>query len=140
MAQDGTNGVIEAPVLKRAQILVSDLAGAFAESSDLVLGDREQLTAFADYKVPQVLRHLGMLRYADSLATTIHDRIQIAADSQEEIEIRAATIWGCELVRQHLVTRGGSFTAADVDWLLWNAGQHLPPSCEPYHRTVTVFY
>jgi hypothetical protein len=124
---------------KRAQILASDLAGAL-EGTSLPIAHRDQLTAFADYKVPQVMRELGILRYHDELATKIRTRTLVASRSVEEIEIRAATIWGCELLRQALSSRGRQFTAADVDWLLWNQGQHLPPASEPYHRTVTIFY
>ncbi len=124
---------------KRAQILASDLAGAL-EGTSLPVAHRGQLTAFADYKVPQVLRQLDILRYRDGLAETIRSRALVAPRSAEEVEIRAATIWGCELLRQALSSQGRQFTAADVDWLLWNQGQHLPSTSEPYHRTVTIFY
>jgi hypothetical protein len=123
---------------KRAQILVSDLAGALG--GDLLLRDVGYLTAFADYKVPQVLRELGILRYHDDLAGAIHRRELIPPGSREEIEIRAATIWGCELLRQALAHQGRDFTAAEVDWLLWNQGQRLPETTEPYHRTRTIYY
>ncbi|MBA2469441.1 MAG: hypothetical protein H0V37_08550 [Chloroflexia bacterium] len=130
----------EVRFLKRAQILVSDLAGALEDNPEVTIGDRDQLTAFADYKVPQVLRHFGILKYGDQLAATIHRRQPVALGSREEVEIRAATISACELIRQRLASIGGRFTASDVDWLLWNLGQSLPSTCEPYHRTVTVFY
>ncbi len=128
---------------KRAQILVADLAGALAGKSLGTFHDLASLTAFADYKVPQVLRQLGILDYAPDLADRIRHRSLIAVGSREEIEIRAATVQGCERIRQALAERSGGdriFTAADVDWLLWNAGQSLPKGSEPYHRTVTIFY
>lgn len=136
----GLEPAIEVRLFKRAQILVSDLAGALAGIGELVIGGRDRLTAFADYKVPQVLRHLGILRYGDELAASIRARELIEPGSREEIEIRAATIWACELIRQHLSDLGTRFTASDVDWLLWNLGQSLPATCEPYHRTVTICY
>ena len=123
---------------KRAQILVSDLAGALGD--DIPLRDVGHLTAFADYKVPQVLRELGILRYRDDLAGAIRRRELIPPGSREEIEIRAATIWGSELLRQALAHHGRDFTAAEVDWLLWNQGQRLPETVEPYHRTRTIYY
>lgn len=129
---------IEVRFYKRAQILVADLAGALQRQ--VAFTDLEQLTAFADYKVPQVLRHHGILRYGDCLEAMVRARLHIPSGSAEEVEIRAATIWACELIRQALATRGHSFTASNVDWLLWNVGQALPPACEPYHRTVTIFY
>jgi hypothetical protein len=126
--------------LKRAQILVSDLAGALKGTSLGSFHDRDELTAFADYKVPQVLRQFGVLSYVPSLADRLQRRELIPAGSPTEIEIRAATIWACELIRQALADRGLSMPATAIDWLLWNAGQDLPPGSEPYHRTVTVFY
>ncbi|MDQ3654500.1 MAG: queuosine salvage family protein, partial [Chloroflexota bacterium] len=121
----GLEPAIEVRLFKRAQILVSDLAGALAGSGELVTEGRDRLTAFADYKVPQVLRHVGILRYGDELAARIRARELIERGSREEIEIRAATIWACDLIRQRLSDLGTWFTASDVDWLLWNLGQSL---------------
>src|SRR5262249_30157193 len=106
--------------------------GAFA--------DLEILTAFADYKVPQVLRRLGVLAYDDALAAKVDTRTLIPTGSPEEVEIRAATAWGCELVRRALAARGKPLRAFEVDWALWLAGQTLPADTRPYHRTYTVFY
>jgi len=61
---------------KRAQIAVGDLWAAFGrgQRTDTVGGrltdfdDIGELTTFADYRVPQLLRHVGVLRYADGLA------------------------------------------------------------------------
>ncbi len=134
---DGTRHLVR--FHKRAQILASDLAGALAPLG-LQVTDRDQLTAFADYKVPQVLRQLGILHYAPDLAERIHRLERLAPGSREEIEIRAATVWACEWLRQALSSASTPYTASDVDWLLWNQGQSLPPGTEPYHRTVTPFY
>jgi hypothetical protein len=125
---------------KRAQIFVSDLAGAFEGRSYGAFHDFGALTAFADYKVPQVLRQLGILRYEPGLAARIARRELLRAGSEEEIEIRAATIWGVEFLRRALAERGRHLPAGDIDWLLWQAGQRLPSGTEPYHRTLTVFY
>lgn len=125
---------------KRAQILISDLAGAFEDKGFGAFHDFAALTAFADYKVPQVLRQLGILRYEPSLAERIAHRELLRAGSEEEIEIRAATIWGVEFLRRALAGYGRDLPAGDIDWLLWQAGQQLPPGTEPYHRTLTVFY
>jgi hypothetical protein len=125
---------------KRAQILVSDLAGAFDGAGLGRFTDLDRLTAFADYKVPQVLRRLGLLRYHPVLAERIARRELLPAGSDEEIEIRAATIWGVEMLRRALAERGRDLAASEIDWLLWQAGQHLPADAEPYHRTLTIFY
>jgi hypothetical protein len=125
---------------KRAQILVADIFGAFDGKGPGAFHDLQTLTAFADYKVPQVLRQHGILRYDPALAARIANYQLIPPDSDEEIEIRAATIWGVELLRQALAQRGRELPAYAIDWSLWQSGQSLQASSEPYHRTLTVFY
>ncbi len=124
---------------KRAQLCVSDLYGAFKGKSWGDLTAMDQLTAFADYKVPQVLRHLGILGYAPELARRIDSQELLAEGSEEEIEIRAATIWACELLRRHLVKQEYPLTAAAIDMRLWLLGQNSV-DMHPYHRTRTQFY
>ncbi len=125
---------------KRAQILVSDVASAFAGQSWGYFPNLDDLTCFADYKVPQILRRLGILDYAEDLATRI-DRLEvIPAGSAEEIAIRAATVWGVELLRRELAVLGMSVTAAAIDYRLWLAGQSAHGLDRPYHRTRTIFY
>jgi hypothetical protein len=125
---------------KRAQILIADLAGAFDDTGLGHFSDLDQLTAFADYKVPQVLRRLELLRYHPVLAERIARRELLPVGSVEEIEIRAATIWGVELLRRALAEQGREMTASEIDWLLWQTGQHLPTDAKPYHRTLTIYY
>ncbi len=125
---------------KRAQICAADLAGSFGGESWGRFRDLDALTAFADYKVPQVLRRLGILRYAPDLAAPI-DRLElIPPGSPPEVEIRAATIWGVEYLRQALALRGQPRTASQVDYLLWELGQTPSADDRPYHRTRTIYY
>ncbi len=125
---------------KRAQILIADLIGSFAGEELGAFADLDALTAFADYKVPQVLRRLSILTYSPALATLVGARTLIPAGSPMEVEIRAGTIWACELLRRALAERGRMLHAFEVDWLLWTTGQSLPPDTHPYHRTRTSFY
>jgi hypothetical protein len=125
---------------KRAQILIADLHGAFGGTGLGAFDDLETLTAFADYKVPQVLRRFGVIAYSDELAARIDRRELIPAGSPDEVEIRAATVWACELLRQSLAEQGSPLRAFEVDWALWLAGQSLPADSQPYHRTYTGFY
>ncbi|MGH9173883.1 MAG: queuosine 5'-phosphate N-glycosylase/hydrolase [Vicinamibacterales bacterium] len=125
---------------KRAQILIADLFGAFDGQGPGRFHDLDRLTAFADYKVPQVLRRHGVLVYAPALAERIAAYRLLPPDSDEEVEIRAATIWAVELLRQTLARRRVEMPAYAIDWALWQSGQSLPAGHEPYHRTLTVFY
>jgi len=125
---------------KRAQIFVADLYGAFNGEEWGSFVDIDKLTAFADYKLPQVLRHLGILHYARSLAQKVDQRIFLEAGSPEEVEIRANTIWAVELIRKELALLGKGLRAFEVDWILWNMSQDPAFKTRPYHRTVTIFY
>ncbi|MGD8370496.1 MAG: queuosine salvage family protein, partial [Syntrophobacterales bacterium] len=97
-------------------------------------------TAFADYKLPQVLRHLEIIRYESKLAAQIQRLARILPGSAEEVEIRAATIWAVELLRQELERRGQKVNSAQLDSWLWHLGQNDLYRSLPYHRTRTIFY
>ena len=125
---------------KRAQLLVHDLWTTFSGDTWGNFVDLEKLTAFADYKLPQVLRHLGIIRYEPKLAEVIQRLELIPAGSPQEVEIRAATIWAVELLRQELSRRGQERTSAQLDCWLWHLGQDPAFKVRPYHRTITIFY
>lgn len=125
---------------KRAQLIAADLFGAFDGKDWGRFEDLDMLTCFADYKLPQVLRHVGILRYATALAQKVDHMELIEAGSPEEIEIRASTIWAVELIRQELAHSGKTLKAFEIDWILWHMGQGPEFRVKPYHRTVTVFY
>ncbi|MBW2035320.1 MAG: queuosine salvage family protein [Deltaproteobacteria bacterium] len=74
---------------KRAQILTADLYGAFNGKKWGSFTDMDKITAFADYKLPQVLRHLGIMRYTESLTQKVDQELMLEAGCPEEIEIRA---------------------------------------------------
>ncbi|MEO8972314.1 MAG: queuosine salvage family protein [Ktedonobacteraceae bacterium] len=129
----------EVRFLKRAQICVADIHGSFRGKKWGALHNLDSLTAFADYKLPQVLRHLGVLEYERTLAGCIDNQELIPQGSEEEIEIRAATIWACELLRRAIAGHDCTMTAAEIDQRLWLLGQEST-HMQPYHRTRTIFY
>jgi hypothetical protein len=125
---------------KRAQILASDLYSAFTSRNWGYFKDIDKLTAFADYKLPQVLRHLRILCYRADLTQKVDQEILLEAGSREEVEIRANTIWAVELIRQRLAFMGRNLMASEIDGVLWNMGQREVFKVRPYHRTVSIFY
>ena len=125
---------------KRAQIFAADLYGAFDGKSWGSFADMDKLTAFADYKLPQILRHVGILRYEHALAEKVDQKVLLEAGSPEEVEIRANTIWAVELIRQELDGTGEALRAFEVDWILWNQSQDAAFKVKPYHRTLTIYY
>lgn len=130
----------EVRFLKRAQICVADLHSAFDGQSWGAFTDLEHLTIFADYKLPQVLRHFGALVYAPALASVVDRQELLAPGSAEEVEIRAATIWASELLRREIVKHlERPVTAMEIDQLLWHLGQDAA-HMQPYHRVRTIYY
>lgn len=127
------------PFYKRAQILAGDIHGAFGGEGWGRLARLDALTAFADYKLPQILRHHGILRYAPALAAAVDEQRPLPPGSAQEIEIRANTIQAVERMRHVLRELGQEVTSYQVDWLLWLASQDSG-QMKPYHRTRTIFY
>ncbi len=109
-------------------------AHALSYISGLTITQLDQLAAFADYKLPQILRQFGVFSYAPQLAKLIDTYTLIPSGSPAELEIRAATVWAVELLHQRL-----GISAADVDNALWHLSQNLA-SPAPYHRTYTIYY
>ena len=125
---------------KRAQILAADIHAAFQGRGWGEFRDMDRLTAFADYKLPQVLRHLGALVYSPKLAAKVDSKKLIPPSSEEEVEIRAHTIRAVELLCSELKQKGQNIRPFEMDWILWNMGQDNKYREKPYHRTVTIFY
>eukprot|EP01104_Vermistella_antarctica_P000947 TRINITY_DN11022_c0_g1_i2.p1 TRINITY_DN11022_c0_g1~~TRINITY_DN11022_c0_g1_i2.p1 ORF type:complete len:416 (+),score=32.99 TRINITY_DN11022_c0_g1_i2:134-1249(+) len=100
--------------LKRAQILIADIWAAFTpltESSDSppVVGlsrfhDIDTLTMFADYRVPQVLVHLGAMHYSGALLQRLREDPYLPSGDPLEGEIRGCSIWAVELMAREIET------------------------------------
>lgn len=125
---------------KRAQICVADLNAAFKGTRWGAFADLDQLTAFADYKLPQLLRERDILVYAPELAAQVDAHAPIAAGSEAEVAIRAATVWAVEHLRHALARRGVVRPSSGIDYRLWAESQSTGPATRPYHRTRTIYY
>jgi hypothetical protein len=125
---------------KRAQIFVADLHGTFKGKEWGTFKDMDQLTAFADYKLPQVLRHLGVLYYEKDLAGKVDAGTLFEPGAIEEVEIRANTVWAIEELRKEMGHRGQDLSAFEIDGILWNMGQQDRYRAKPYHKVRTIYY
>ncbi|RDX48572.1 hypothetical protein OH76DRAFT_1456170 [Lentinus brumalis] len=97
-------------IWKRTQILVAETWAAFypEDSSQphplFPAGARiQELTMFADYRVPQILHHLRILSYPPTLVKLLNTRTPLASGSPEELSIRAASIVAVERVRREII-------------------------------------
>lgn len=72
---------------KRSQIFVADLWGALKDKPGYegFFPDIGNLTTFPDYRVPQILNHLGVLVYCQELQEIIDKKIEILSGSQYEV-------------------------------------------------------
>lgn len=135
---------VRVELYKRAQILVGDLWAAYDRPHDscnpYAFGDIDKLTMFADYRVPQILREFHVLLYDSSLARRVDFLEEIPFGSEEETEIRAATIIAVDLIHAELCRQGSSILVIEVDWLLWQAGEQQKQRYRPHHRTKTIYY
>jgi hypothetical protein len=95
---------------------------------------------FADYRVPQILREMGIMKYSEELAMKIDSFIEIPFGSEEEIEIRAMTILAVDKLHKALCSLGISLLVIEVDWLLWQRGEAMKDQIKPHHRTLTIYY
>jgi hypothetical protein len=125
---------------KRAQIFTADLYWSFGGRDWGDLAGMEELTVFADYKLPQVLRHFGVLKYDPELAKKVDERVLLQAGGEEEVEIRANTVWSAELIRRSLEGMGVSLKAFELDCILWNMSKEEEFKAKPHHRVLTTFY
>ena len=125
-------------MLKRAQILGGDMSQLSVRYPEFRMRDCDKLTAFADYRLPQVFREYGVFEYSEELAHRVDTGVYIESGSSAEVEIRAATIDACERLRHYMPTR----SSADIDVGLWLVSQDLrnDPNLKPHHRTVGWFY
>ncbi|BDA49250.1 Queuosine salvage protein [Coccomyxa sp. Obi] len=131
--------------LKRAQIFVGDVWGAFQGQGLGRFDDISELSMFADYRVPVVLRQMGILVYSARLANTVDKGQELAAGSEEEVEIRACTIQAVEEMKSALRERSSRDGcpvphSVQLDWFLWERGERERETAPPHHRTLTTFY
>lgn len=130
---------------KRAQLAIAMIAGRFQRRGWGDLERLDQLTVFADYMLPRVLRGVGVLRYREDLARAVDTETRIPEGDPEEVEIRLATLVATErIVAGIRVGHPGLPPRPDVDAVrldhhLWRQG-FARPGLAPFHRTRTTSY
>ena len=124
---------------KRAILLVGDLILNISSINQSVKND-DNMTGCADYKIPQVLRHLGILEYSDDLATLVDEKQEIKHDSEMEIEIRANMLYAIEIIKEKLHQNGIDMNSVQIDNALWLLSKNKKFKDKPHHLTRTIYY
>ncbi|XP_056696900.1 uncharacterized protein [Spinacia oleracea] len=124
---------------KRAQIFVADLWGAFKGQGFGEFSDIGSVTIFADYIVPAVLQHFGVLNYSASLASMVESNSEIGSGTEEEVELRACSIHVVEMMKDLIqIKYGKQVSSVELDLWLWSYGIQLPSLA--HHRTLSIYY
>ncbi len=125
---------------KRAQLLIADIYQTFNNGEFGEMTNASVLTACADYKLPLILRKMGIISYSDYLADKIDNKVEIKKDSEEEIELRANTIWAIELIREKIKKAMPNVYSIHINDYIWTLSQKKSKDDKPYHLTRTIFY
>ena len=125
---------------KKAKFFVAILHYAGPNIDECKFDDINELTVFPDYRLPQILRHFGILSYSVELASLVDNRIEIPYGSEYESEIRIATVIACEKILQLLHEKGKRINAVQLDQWLWRKAKEISHVMKPHHRTLTTCY
>ncbi|KAL3759413.1 hypothetical protein ACHAWU_000712 [Discostella pseudostelligera] len=154
---------------KRAQIATADIWAALgrcqATATESITDvckftDINLLTTFPDYRVPQILRHVGVMKYTPSLANIVDTQEELCKGCTDEISIRAGTVLAVEKIvqkvkekiliidgasgvrSQHDLQKLDDISAVKIDWYLWQKGERLDRLnlLGQHHRVNTTFY
>lgn len=123
---------------KRAQLAPAMTYGRFQSQKSFSVQDPEAFTVFADYNLPNILRHLGILDYDDTLTSLIDEGQLLEAGCREEIELRCATIYASDLLLEGLNDRRQSaIYGPHLDYKLFS---ERTGADTPVHQTKTIHY
>lgn len=76
---------------KHSQLLISHIYNKFSGKGIGEFSDIDELTVFADYRIPQLLWAEGVFEYGQQLREVIM-RKEVITDREMEAEIRASTV------------------------------------------------
>lgn len=119
---------------KRAQLFVSDILH-LREILEKIKCDYSHLRGCADYKIPQIMRSLGILEFCDDLERLVEKEVEIEKDSEFEVEIRANTLEAIRYISEKL-----NVPPIDVNDYFWAISQNKKIITKKYHHTLTSNY
>ena len=125
---------------KLAQLSLWSLHMALHSSGGWQLTDLADITAFADYIVPVGLNLMGILEYTPDLEERIDQGAMIERDSDEEIEIRAHSLYATALLTDAM----NAIRPADEQLIIPQTDHRLwrtyHATFKPHHLTRTTMY
>ena len=123
---------------KRAQLAPGMTYGRFEGRDGVTVVDPEAFTVFADYNLPNILRHTDILVYDDYLSQLVDSETLLEASSREEVEIRIATVAAADQLMQELNDRRETpVYGPHMDYKLFSVRDQVDT---PVHKTKTTDY
>lgn len=114
--------------LKRASLFFLQLYRQFGWFAEAM----KTLHIPADYQVPKIMNHEGIIEYDTELDYEIATRRPILKGSQKECEIRAATIHVAKILGEKT-----DWNVAEIDGYFWLRRKE---AFNPFHLTITTDY
>ena len=121
---------------KLAQLLTSDILH-IREQKEKIEVDYTHLVGCADYKIPQILRGIGILNYDDELSKIVDNQIEIPTNSIYEVEIRANMLTVIDMINQKL---NHKYSSIDINDYLFMQKKNKNLTLKPYHLTRCTNY
>jgi hypothetical protein len=135
-------------ILKRAQILVADIWACFGGKGLGEFVDIDNLTMFADYRVPQALVALGALQYTEEFMDELKkEETSMTYGCEKEVEIRGCSIHSVELITLGVnkifdAEKKEKVNSIIIDFALWEWAKENSEklSSIPIHKTRSIYY
>uniref|UniRef100_A0A803K086 Queuosine 5'-phosphate N-glycosylase/hydrolase n=3 Tax=Xenopus tropicalis TaxID=8364 RepID=A0A803K086_XENTR len=135
---------------KRAQILVGDTWGVLEGKGDGCFYDIQNMTMFADYRIPQALAHFGAMKYSEELLKQLKEGWLFRNGDVQEMEIRGCSIWAVELICEQLLRlfekcgkqMSNEINPVLIDHFLWDYARDYRNEINavPFHRVRCIYY
>ena len=134
--------------LKRAQILVSDIWTCLDAKGLGEFHNIDNITMFADYRVPQSLVAFNVLNYSEELKSILKSKEPIEPNGDIECEIRGMSIYACDQIQEavrEIAREEGvevEINAILVDYFLWEYARDNRALVDelPFHRCRSIYY
>jgi hypothetical protein len=127
-------------IAKLAQLGLWSLHLSLTRVGVKTLTDPWRATAFADYIVPVALRVMEIAHFTPALTEAIDNGVEIPRDSEEEVELRALSIYAVARLTDEINARrpqAAQLISPQVDYRLWKS---YHATHHPHHLTRTVMY
>lgn len=134
-------------LFKRAQILIGDIWACFQNTGLGYFKDIDQITMFADYRVPQSLLYFNVFEYAPEFMSALKKNNRLINGAEAEVEIRGCSIHAVELVKEYVTSKldeGQGINAILIDHFLWDFrrahAKKIYGMGLPFHKSLCIYY